>query len=45
VDKEIAKATAEAVWNTTRNIWDSVRIARMAKTVEDVEWLVTTFLK
>jgi hypothetical protein len=40
----MAKATAYAVWNTTRNIRDSIKIARMAKGVEDVDWLVTTFL-
>jgi replication-associated recombination protein RarA len=44
VDEEIAKAAAEAVWNTSRNIRDSLRIARMAKSVEDIDWLVTTFL-
>ena len=44
-DEEIAKATADAVWNTSRNIRDSINIARMAKAVEDVDWLVTTFLR
>jgi hypothetical protein len=44
VDEEIAKATAEAVWNTSRNIRDSIKIARMAKSIEDVDWLVITFL-
>jgi Holliday junction DNA helicase RuvB len=44
-DEEIAKATAEAVWNTIRNIRDPIKIARMAKDAEDVDWLVTTFLK
>jgi Holliday junction DNA helicase RuvB len=37
VDEEIAKATAEAVWNTSRNIRDSIKIARMAKSIEDVD--------
>jgi replication-associated recombination protein RarA len=48
VGEEIAKATADAVWNTsstTRNIRDCIRVAKMAKTVEDVKWLVDTFLK
>jgi Holliday junction DNA helicase RuvB len=45
VDEEIAKATADAVWKTSRNIRDSIKIARMAKAIEDVDWLVTTFLK
>jgi thiazole synthase ThiGH ThiG subunit len=48
VDEEIAKARADIVWNTsscTRNIRDCVRVAKMAKSVEDVNWLVNTFLK
>jgi Holliday junction DNA helicase RuvB len=46
VDEEIAKATADAVWNTstTRNIRDCIRVAKMAKSVEDVNWLVKSFL-
>ena len=44
VDEEIAKATADAVWKTSRNIRDSIKIARMAKSVEDVNWLVSAFL-
>ena len=45
IDEEIAKTTADSVWNTTQNIRDSLKIAKMAKSVEDVDWLVTTFLK
>ena len=45
VDEELAKATANAVWNTSRNIRDSIKIAKMAKAVEDVDWLATIFLK
>jgi len=44
VDEEIAKATADAVWRTSRNIRDSIKIASMARTVEDVDWLATTCL-
>jgi replication-associated recombination protein RarA len=45
VDEEIAEVTADAVWNTsTRNIRDCVRVAKMAKSVEDVKWLVKSFL-
>jgi replication-associated recombination protein RarA len=45
VDKEIANATADAVWSTSsRNIRDCVRVAKMAKSVEDVNWLVNAFL-
>jgi ATP-dependent Lon protease len=48
VDEEIAKVTANAVWNTSstvRNIRDCVRVAKMAKSVEDVKWLVKSFLR
>jgi ATP-dependent Lon protease len=45
VDEEIVKATVEAVWKTSRNIRYSIKIVRMAKAIEDVDWLVTTFLK
>jgi Holliday junction DNA helicase RuvB len=47
VDEEIAKVTADEVWNissTTKNIRDCVRVAKMAKSVEDVKWLVKSFL-
>jgi Holliday junction DNA helicase RuvB len=44
LDEEIAKTAAEAVWNTSRNIRDTIKIAKMAKSVEGVDWLVTTFL-
>jgi holliday junction DNA helicase RuvB len=43
VDEEIARATAEAVWKSSRNIRDALKIARTAKSVEDVIWLATTF--
>jgi replication-associated recombination protein RarA len=45
VDEEIAKVTADAVWNTSsRNIRDCIRVAKMAKSFEDVNWLVKSFL-
>jgi Holliday junction DNA helicase RuvB len=47
-DEEIAKATADEVWrntSTARNIRDCVRVAKMAKSVEDVNWLINAFLK
>jgi replication-associated recombination protein RarA len=46
VDEEIANATADAVWSTStaRNIRDCIRVAKMAKSVEDVKWLVKSFL-
>jgi Holliday junction DNA helicase RuvB len=45
VDEEIAKASTEALWRTSRNIRDSIKIATMAKSPEDVKWLVTSFLR
>jgi DNA polymerase III delta prime subunit len=44
IDEEIAKATAYAVWSTTQNIRDCIRVAKMAKSAEDVKWLVKSFL-
>jgi hypothetical protein len=37
-------ATVKAVWNTSRNLRDSIRIVKMAKSISDVDWLATTFL-
>jgi holliday junction DNA helicase RuvB len=44
VEEEIAKATAHMVWNKMRskNIRDCVRIGRMAKSVEDVDFIIDT---
>jgi Holliday junction DNA helicase RuvB len=43
IDEEIAQAIAEAVWKTSRNIRDSIKIAKMAKSVYDVNWILSTF--
>jgi holliday junction DNA helicase RuvB len=45
IDEEVIKAVTEAVWYTSRNIRDCLRIAGISKSVDDVNWLVTTFLK
>src|ERR687888_2483987 len=44
VKEEIAKTTAYMVWNTmrSRNIRDYVRIGRIAKSVEDINFIVNT---
>jgi Holliday junction DNA helicase RuvB len=44
VDEGIAKATAYMVWNKmrSRNIRDCVRIGRMAKSVQDVDFIIDT---
>jgi Holliday junction DNA helicase RuvB len=44
IDEEIAKVTSVAVWKTSRNIRDAIKIATMAKSVQDVDWLVSNFL-
>ena len=45
VDEEIAKAVADAVGNRIKsaNIRDSVKIGRIARSIEDVNFLVDTF--
>jgi hypothetical protein len=35
---------AEDVWKTSRNLRGVIKIAKMAKSVEGVEWLGSTFL-
>jgi holliday junction DNA helicase RuvB len=44
VKEEIARATAYMVWNrmSSRNIRDCVRIGRMAKSVEDADFIIDT---
>ena len=44
VKKEIANATAYVVWNKmrSRNVRDCVRIGRMAKSIEDINFIVNT---
>jgi replication-associated recombination protein RarA len=43
VDEEIARVAAEALWRASRNIRDAIKIAKMAKSLEDVNWLVAAF--
>jgi Holliday junction resolvasome RuvABC ATP-dependent DNA helicase subunit len=47
VDDDVAGGIADAVWNKMKsaNVRDCKRIGRMAKSVEDVNWIVDTFLK
>jgi Holliday junction DNA helicase RuvB len=45
VKEEIAKATANAIWDKSANIRDCVKIGRMAKSLEDVMFIVDNFLK
>src|SRR5919109_3616773 len=47
VKKEIPNATAYVVWNKmrSRNVRDCVRIGRMAKSIEDINFIVNTLLR
>jgi Holliday junction DNA helicase RuvB len=47
VAEDIAKATAYAVWHKIKsgNIRDCIRIGRMAKSIEDIHFIVDTFQK
>jgi holliday junction DNA helicase RuvB len=45
VDEDIARGTAQAVWRASRNIRDSIKISKMAGSVEDVDWIVSNFLE
>jgi MoxR-like ATPase len=47
INEEIAKATANAVWKRIKSgdIRSCVRIARMAKSVQDIDFITETFLK
>jgi len=40
----VAPTIADAVWNTSKNLRDCVRIGRLAKTEEDVEFLIDKFI-
>ncbi len=44
VNQHIADEIANKVWANSRNIRDCVRIGRMAKSVDDIQFLVGTFL-
>jgi hypothetical protein len=44
VQEGVASVKANAVWNKSRDIRDCVRISAMAKSIEDVNFLVQTFL-
>jgi Holliday junction DNA helicase RuvB len=44
VSIDIAKNISDKVWANSRNIRDCVRIGRLAKSVDDIQFLVGTFL-
>lgn len=47
INEEIVKATTNAVWKMIKSgdIRSCVRIARMAKSVHDIDFITETFLK
>ena len=45
LDKDFARIIADAVWNTSRNLRDCVRIGKLARSEEDVNFLVEKFLR
>jgi holliday junction DNA helicase RuvB len=44
LDKDFARIIADAVWNTSRNLRDCVRIGKLARSEEDVNFLVRKFV-
>jgi hypothetical protein len=44
VSQNIAKNISDKVWASSRNIRDCVRVGRIAKSVDDIQFLVGTFL-
>jgi replication-associated recombination protein RarA len=44
LDKDFARIIADAIWNTSRNLRDCVRIGKLARSEEDVNFLTEKFL-
>jgi holliday junction DNA helicase RuvB len=45
VTEEIAEAATNAIWKSSRDIRDCVKIGRMAKSIEDVHFIVSSFIR
>jgi MoxR-like ATPase len=45
LDKDFARVVADAVWNTSRNLRDCVRIGKLARSGEDVIFLIEKFFR
>jgi holliday junction DNA helicase RuvB len=45
LDKDFARIIADTVWNRSRNLRDCVRIGKLARSEEDVNFLVQKFLR
>src|SRR6266487_1347350 len=45
VEQEYARIIADAVWDTSRNLRDCIRIGKLARSEEDVNFLIEKFLR
>lgn len=45
LDRDFARNIADVVWNTSRNLRDCVRIGKLAKSEQDVNFLAEKFLR
>jgi len=45
VNEGTAKAAADAVWNSSKNNRDCVKIGRMAKSIEDINFIRVLFMR
>lgn len=45
LDKDFARVVADSVWNTSRNLRDCVRIRKLARSGEDVIFLIEKFFR
>jgi hypothetical protein len=45
VDEEIDKVLSKPVRKTSKNIRDTIKIAKITKSIEDVNWIVMNFLE
>jgi holliday junction DNA helicase RuvB len=44
IDEDFARIIADTVWNTSRNLRDCVRIGKIARSEEDVNFLIEKFV-
>jgi MoxR-like ATPase len=44
IDGSVANVIADAVWNKSQDIGDCIKIGTLAKSIEDVNFLVETFI-
>ena len=44
IDGEVANVISDAVWNKSQDIRDCIRIGKLAKSIQDVSFIIETFL-